>query len=457
MRHTHAPLLITLAAMAAPVVAAQPAGAEPMSPQAQANLDFARSLSGAFRHAAAVAPPSLVHVTSRTLMTQRDMFGRALRQELVNSGLGSGFVLSREGQIVTNNHVIAKSDDLIVRLADGREFPATILGADPTRDIAVLKIEASGLTPVALGDSDELAVGDWILALGSPFGLDSTVTAGIVSAKGRGISDGVRRDFEDYIQTDAAINPGNSGGPLIDLEGRVVGVNTAIFSRSGGSNGIGFAIPINLARAVAQDIIDHGYADRGWLGITMEPARGGVRVAEVLPESPAARAGLMPGDLITTFRGRGVDSAQKLMSAIALATPGTRVDLGVQREGSFRTLPVTLAARGEAEATLYGILTLPRVGLRVRTIDSAMGRQLPEAAGTLVLEVEPNTPADWADLKPGDVITAVDDDRVDSAGALESLLEGANLDKGVRLFVTRGSQRGILDLTTNPRRLIRSR
>lgn len=436
--------------------------AEP-SPALRADLNFARSLSNAFQHAAATASPSLVHITSRSLRTQRDFLGRPRSQRLVNSGLGSGFVYSAEGHIVTNNHVVAQADDLMVRLANGRELTAELVGADALHDVAVLKVDTAGaattdLVPLELASSSALAVGEWVLALGSPFGLDSTVTAGIVSAKGRGIArDESRRDFEDYIQTDAAINPGNSGGPLIDLEGRVVGVNTAIFSRSGGSNGIGFAIPIDLARTIADSIIRDGYADRGWLGVSLTQADGGVRVTDVIDGSPAQRAGVRIGDVITAFRDRPTDTPERLISAIGLAPAGTRADLTLERNGQAQRLAVTLAGRERANAELYGIVTLRELGVRARPVDERLPIRVTTDEGVFIEAVFRNSLADRTELEPGDVIVAVDERAVRSPEDLRSVLESADLDRGVRLDVVRGERRGYLELTTTPRRLTRIR
>ena len=450
-----------ISACVAPVLAQDPALApngEATPPALQADLNFARSLSNAFQHAAASASPSLVHITSRSLRTQRDFFGRPLSQRLVNSGLGSGFVFSSEGHIVTNNHVVAQGDDLMVRLADGRELSAELVGAADVHDVAVLKVDASDLEPVRLGNSARLAVGEWVLALGSPFGLDSTVTAGIVSAKGRGIArDESRRDFEEYIQTDAAINPGNSGGPLIDLEGRVVGVNTAIFSRSGGSNGIGFAIPIDLSRTIADSIIRDRYADRGWLGVSLQPARNGVLVTNVIEGSPAQRAGVRTGDVITAFRDRATDSPERLISAIGLAPAGTRADLTLERDGRPQRVAVTLAGRERANAELYGIVTLRELGVRARPVDERLPVHVTTDEGVFIEAVFRNSLADRTELKPGDVIVSVDERAVRTPQDLRHVLESADLDRGVRLDVVRGERRGYLELTTTPRRLTRIR
>ncbi|MFQ5902242.1 MAG: Do family serine endopeptidase, partial [Candidatus Binatia bacterium] len=248
------------------------------------------------------------------------------RQRIV--GQGSGFIISSDGYIVTNNHVVGDADKVIVGLIDGREFTAKTIGTDPHTDVAVIKIEAKYLPVLPLGDSDALEVGEWVLAIGNPFGLSHTLTAGIVSAKGRS-SIGIT-DYEDFIQTDAAINPGNSGGPLINLEGRAVGINTAIFSQTGGYMGIGFAIPINMAKSIRDQLIKHGSVTRGYLGIMIQditPALAktfgldttkGVLISEVTKGSPAGMAGLARGDVIVEFNGHPVEKVGPFHNEVAL-------------------------------------------------------------------------------------------------------------------------------------------
>jgi len=311
-------ILILTVLLANPLVHAQSTGVDEQ-------LRYAHSLSAAFNAAAEHIGPSVVYITTRTerFVQRRDFFGRRLRpQRLLESGLGSGVIIGADGTILTNNHVVEDADELLVRLSDGREFPARVLGTDVERDLAVVKIDQSGLVPAEWGDSDALEIGEWVLAVGTPFGFSNTVTAGIVSA--RGPSNGPIHDelskYEDYIQTDAAINPGNSGGPLINLDGKVVGINTAIFSQSGGSVGLGFAIPSNLAREVASEIINNTPPPRGWLGVEMQELDAslagtfgvkpdaGVLIASVVPDGPADAGGLEPGDIVTRFNGAEVHS-----------------------------------------------------------------------------------------------------------------------------------------------------
>jgi Do/DeqQ family serine protease len=266
------------------------------------------------------------------------------------ASLGTGFIVSPDGYVVTNNHVVAAGGQIVVKLDRGTEHRARVVGSDPLTDVALLKVEASGLPALPLGDSDRLQVAEPVMAIGNPFGLDQTVTTGIVSAKERHI--GGR--YDDFIQTDASINPGNSGGPLIDARGAVVGINTAIFSQSGGSIGIGFAIPINLAKSVLMQLRDRGSVVRGWLGVSVDkvspadvqssglPDVRGVMVVEVLRDSPAERAGLQKGDIIVAVNDQPVNGPSDLTRRIASTPPGTRAPVTVVRDGSRKTIQVEL-------------------------------------------------------------------------------------------------------------------
>ncbi|MBV9785294.1 MAG: trypsin-like peptidase domain-containing protein [Acidisphaera sp.] len=274
----------------------------------------------------------------------RQRLGRRREQVL---GAGSGFIVDPSGIIVTNNHVVGHANKIVVSLADGTELPAKLLGSDDLTDIAVIKVSAPGPLPyVTWGDSRQVEVGDWILAAGNPFGLGGSVTAGIVSARGRDIGAG---PFDDFLQLDAPINPGNSGGPTFNMEGQVVGVNTAIVSPTGGSVGIGFAIPSQLASRIVTDLRDKGRIDRGWLGVSVadmpEGSHSGVGIADVDRTGPAARAGLRPGDVVTAVNGERVDSARTLIRAVSAATPGNAVRLTLRRQGRDMELSVTVGRR----------------------------------------------------------------------------------------------------------------
>ena len=284
----------------------------------------------------------------------RDPFGQGPQRRQAPGkqpmGLGSGFIVDQDGIIVTNNHVIDKADEIIVILQDGRELEAELIGTDPKTDLAVLRVEAGRPLPVVRwGDSDTVEVGDWAIAIGNPFGLGGSVTAGIVSARGRDIKSG---PYDDYLQVDAPINRGNSGGPLFDQLGNVIGVNTAIFSPSGGNVGIGFAIPANMAKTIVEDLIDDGTVDRGWLGVSIQPVTpeiadaiglekaAGALIAEVNEGSPAEDGGLKRGDVILDFGGTEIESVKDLTRSVAASGPGTKADVRVFRKGEVKTVTV---------------------------------------------------------------------------------------------------------------------
>lgn len=300
--------------------------------QAAADLHAARALSRCFREVARKAGPSVVAITTRA------HGGR---------GEGTGVIISKDGLIVTNNHVVAASDEISVQLADGREFRAARIGTDPESDLAVIRVQATDLTPAVFGDSVNAETGDWVLAIGSPFGLEQTVTAGIISAKGR---DGMGLStFEEYIQTDAAINPGNSGGPLLDLDGKVIGINSGIASASGGSSGVGFAIPSHIVTRVVDALAKGKAVPRGWLGVSMRPvatpSAEGVLIAAVAADTPAARAGLQRGDIVLTVDGDAATSPSQVMRVIASHPPQSSITLELTRAGKPLTTLATLGAR----------------------------------------------------------------------------------------------------------------
>ena len=307
-----------------------------LPPDAQEAVNHARSLSKAFRAVAGAAAPSVLSIEVAPDGVRRS----APAMGPMPMGMGTGFIVDDEGHVVTNNHVVRMGGRIRVRLNDGREAVASMVGADPETDIAVLKIDLPDLRPIGFGDSDQAEVGDWVLALGAPFGLRDTVTAGIISAKGREVG---LSPLENYLQTDATINPGNSGGPLVGMDGRVVGINTAIESRSGGSDGIGFAIPANMARDVVDSIIAGGAPARGFLGVQMQPTlvRGasgtvtatGVLVSSVVADGPAARAGIAPGDVIVRINGNDTPDMRRVMREIRMCKPGVECAVEVLRDG----------------------------------------------------------------------------------------------------------------------------
>jgi serine protease Do len=345
--------------------------------------------------------------------------------------LGSGFVINSAGYIVTNNHVVDGASEIRVTLSDGREFSAKVLGRDPKTDIALLKVEATGLPVIPLGDSARLQVGEPVMAIGDPFGLEQTVTTGIVSATGRVIGEG---PYDDFIQTDASINPGNSGGPLINAQGQAVGINAAIFSQSGGSIGIGFAIPINLAKPVLTQLAASGHVVRGFLGVTIQrvtadlaksfnlPDAHGALVASVAEGGPAKGAGVRPGDVIVEYDGRRLARSDELPRLVAETPVGREVPLTVVRDGKTLTLHATIAKLAEPEERRTAEAAgKPSLGLAVQTVTPQLAEELglPVRAGVLVRGVADGSPAASAGVQPGDVIAEIDRKPVKSVGDLE--------------------------------------
>lgn len=348
--------------------------------------------------------------------------------------LGSGFIINPDGYVLTNNHVVDDATTIRVKLSDGREFPARIVGRDRKTDLALLRIEATGLPVVPLGNGD-VQVGEPVMAIGNPFGLEQTVTTGIVSATGRVIGAG---PYDQFIQTDASINPGNSGGPLINTRGQAIGINTAIVSRDGGSNGIGFAIPISLAKPVVSQLAATGHVVRGWLGVSVQPltaalAKGlgapdtnGALVASVLPDSPALTAGLKPGDVIVEYDGRPVAAADSLPEVVAETPVGREVPLTVLRDGRRIHLTARIAQLAESEAAhAAGTPDKASLGLAVAPLTPGTARDLGVAGvrGVLVRGVEEGSRAAEAGIRPGDVIVEVDRHAVATVAELERDLE----------------------------------
>ena len=353
-------------------------------------------------------------------------------------GQGTGFVVAADGVILTNAHVVKDAARITVRFDDGRTLRAKVVGSDPKSDVAVLRVEATDLAHLELANSDAIRVGEWVVAIGNPFGLTQTVTAGIVSAKGRD-SVGIA-DFENFIQTDAAINPGNSGGPLLDLDGRVVGMNAAIYSRSGGYMGIGFAIPANLVKAIQTQLLASGHVTRGFLGVGIQaltPALAeafevgdaqGLLVTEVTPDGPAARAGVRTDDVLLTLDGRPVDGPGALRNAVALLTPGDEVELVLLREGQRRTMKVVLGTReDDVEAPADTPDDLSGLGFRAIPLDEGLAMRLDVKAGEgmLIAEVTPGSPAARAGLRPGQLLLSVDRKPVNDEAALRAALQDA--------------------------------
>ncbi len=447
-----------------------------------AALQSLRDLNQAFIQIAKDVTPSVVTVSTEKVVKMRgignfnfgpfgDQFeqffgtprgGQSPQQELRQQGLGSGVVVSEDGYILTNNHVIEGADSIVVRFNDGKSYAAKVIGADDKTDIAVIKISADNLVPVKQGNSDDLQVGEMVMAIGSPLNpnLAHTVTQGIVSAKGR--SNVGLADYEDFIQTDAAINPGNSGGALVNLDGELVGINTAIASRSGGFQGIGFAVPVNMAMDIKNELVDNGRVVRGWLGVgiqdvndVMARAMGldensGVLIGSVAPESPAEDAGIAPGDVVVKVNSTEVNNSAQLRNLIARTDPGTTVTLGLIRDNREKALTVKLGELPEQneDGTIRrqskgedGELAIDP-GFDVGTITREYARQfeIPENAdGVVVTNVdESSMAARQGGLRVGDVIREVNRKPVTSVaefdGALRSLKKGST----VLLLVSRG-------------------
>ena len=378
-------------------------------------------------------------------------------------GLGSGFIIDKSGYVVTNNHVIDGADDIKVTLTDGRELPAKLIGTDPQTDLALLKVDSKGELPVvAFADSDRARVGDWVVAIGSPFGLGGSVTAGIISARGRDIHSG---PYDDYLQIDAPINSGNSGGPVINADGRVVGVNTAIYSPNGGNIGIGFAIPAREAERVVGELRNHGGVTRGWLGVQIQPVTtemaealrikdaSGALVAAVVDKSPAARAGVKVGDVILKFGDTAIKDARDLSRAVAQAEPGSKVHIDIVRNGNEQRLATVIdrnaqndvAANDDDHAGTGGPDNLDEqlgVALGQLSGDARAQLNLDESVkGALVVGVKNGSVAEESGLKPGDVIVRVNNADVADAKSAKHALGSARDDKRpVVVLVRRGDQ-----------------
>jgi len=374
-------------------------------------------------------------------------------QKYIEKGQGSGFIISEDGYILTNNHVVGDVDKITVELQDGRKFTdAKVIGTDPESEVALIKIEGSNFPVLPMGDSGKIEIGDWVIAIGNPFGLNETVTVGVISAVGR--SNVHIAAYEDFIQTDAAINPGNSGGPLINLDGKVIGINTAIYSQSGGYMGIGFAIPINMARAIQEQLKDGGKVRRGYLGlmgqnVTAEMAEllglkdaSGVPVSEVKEGSPADKAGLKVHDVIVELNGQKVGSYDSFRNEIAAMKPGTTVHLSVLREGKSIELTVTLGERPAMIARSERSSPEPQqtLGLQVQSLTKDLADQLgvQPGEGVVVSGVVPGGRAVEAGIQPGDVILSVNSHNVASAREFVDAVNQSQKNGKVLFLVKRG-------------------
>jgi len=365
-------------------------------------------------------------------------------------GQGSGFIISEDGYILTNHHVVGDADKITVKLNDGREFEADRIGTDAKSEVAVIKIKGEDLPYLELGDSSAIRVGEWAVAIGNPFGLAATVTAGVISAKGR---TGLHiADYENFIQTDAAINPGNSGGPLLNIQGEVVGINTAIYSRSGGNMGIGFAIPINMAKSIKEQLVKSGKVTRGYLGIMIQEmtadlaksfgldGKRGILVADVTDDSPAEKAGLKQGDIVLELNGKPIENVGTFRNEVASNPPGTRLRLTVFRDGREKDIKIKTGQLPDDIEVAAGSSELSeKLGLSVQDLSEEHTRKFgyEQGDGVLVAEVEQGGLAWQAGIQPGNLIVSVNQTRV--ASAREFLKAAAKAERdGSMLLLVRG-------------------
>ncbi|MBN2562653.1 MAG: DegQ family serine endoprotease [Phycisphaerae bacterium] len=474
--------LITLAFLGAwisPAVGDSPQQAQPLNEA----LRYADALSQAFEYAAATIRPSVVTIRSvkrpqfqgrsdgrQVPLPQlpkgfpfdddllRRFFGDhlpQLPQEMPpQEGLGSGVIVSADGYVLTNNHVVGGADEVSVMLGENRELRAEVVGTDPLTDLAVIRIKADKLPAAKLGDSDKLKVGEWVVAAGNPFGLSDTITAGIVSAKGRA---NMRiAEYEDFIQTDAAINPGNSGGPLVNLHGEVVGINTAIASRTGVYNGVGFAIPIDMAKSIMDSLIKTGQVIRGWLGVSVQPldeamaktfgydSTDGVLIGDVLQGGPAAKAGLQAGDIVTALDGAKITEINQFRNLIAAKGPGSSAKMEVYRNGKTTTVTVEIGRRTPEMAAVPSRDISSELGMTVADLTPDLARSFGLSSsieGVLVTEVAPAGVAARSGIVVGNVILEVQGVPVSNVTEFHTQLGKHDLKAGVRLLVQAGEGR----------------
>ena len=377
--------------------------------------------------------------------------GQAPQQEFKSQSLGSGFIISSDGYVLTNAHVINAADEVIVKLSDKREFKAKIIGSDRRTDVALLKIDASGLPKVSIGDPNQLKVGEWVAAIGSPFGLENTMTAGIVSAKGRALP---QENFVPFIQTDVAINPGNSGGPLFNLKGEVVGINSQIYSRSGGSMGLSFAIPIDVAMDVSSQLKSGGKISRGWLGVSIQEITkdladsfgmkntNGALVAGVEKSGPADKGGLVAGDVILRFDGKAINSSSDLPRAVGGVKPGKSVNVEVLRKGATKTLSVVVAEapndKDDVSSPSKGA-TKPevnRIGLILNELTPQQKKKLNGKNGLLVTDSQGASAL--AGVRRGDIVLGINNAEVATVEQFNKTLSGILNGKTVAVLVLRG-------------------
>jgi len=432
------------------------------------SIDTLNKVNMAMAELTSAVKPAIVNISSTKAVAARsipspffndpffrDFFGDQFRQQQQpkrnQSGLGSGVIVEKDGYILTNNHVVKDADEIKVRLSDKREFTGKIIGTDQKTDLAVIKIEADNLPVIRLGDSDNLKIGETVIAVGNPFGLNQTVTSGIVSAKGRanvGIA-----DYEDFIQTDAAINPGNSGGALVNIRGEVIGINTAIFSTSGGYMGIGFAIPSNMAKMVMDSLLKKGKVVRGWLGVSIQPITPelakqfglkddkGALVGDVVEDSPAEKAEIKSGDIILEYDGKTVSDPTGLRNAVAVTAPGKVVALKIVRDGQPLTIKVTISEQtGPIQQAADAPDNLLK-GVQVQNLTPELKKKLglpARVAGVIVTDINDNSSAEGTLMK-GDIIMQVNRTNIGTAKDYETVVAGIKASQGVMILLYRNN------------------
>lgn len=430
--------------------------------------------SSAFSEIVSTVSPAVVNISTTKVMKRDtgalfedpffDLFSPfhdfGVPKKWKEQSLGSGVIVSPDGYIITNNHVVEKADEIKVTLLDKRTFKGRIVGADPKTDIAIVRIDAGSLPTIPWGDSERLKVGEFVLAIGNPYGLSHTVTMGIISAVGRanvGIA-----DYEDFIQTDAAINPGNSGGPLVNIKGELIGINTAIFSRTGGYQGIGFAVPSNMVRLVMDQLVQRGKIIRGWIGVTIQELTPelsqkfglkkskGALVSDVAKDSPAGRAGIMRGDIILEFNGKEVKDISSLRNMVAQSKVGSEISMKILRSGKEYTVKVVIVELPREVAEVVpdqlpnDTETEALTGLTVMELTKEIARQLgfnKGERGVVVVKVEPGSPADEAEIKKGDIIKEVDKKGINNLEDFNRIASNIKKNETVLLFINRGGKR----------------
>jgi serine protease Do len=424
------------------------------------------SAPGSFAALAKSASPSVVNISTVKVVKGggqpmmpfgpndpfKDFFERFFQDRMPRDfkqrSLGTGFIIDREGYILTNNHVVEKADQIQVKLADEREFEAKIVGRDPKTDLALIRIEgARDIVPLPIGDSEALQVGDWVVAIGNPFGLGHTVTAGIVSAKYRQIGQGA---YDNFIQTDASINPGNSGGPLLNTAGEVIGINSAIYSQSGGSVGIGFAIPVNMAKDLLPQL-KKGKVVRGWLGVMIQQItpelrekmglkdEKGALVGDVTPGSPADKGGVQRGDVIVAVEGREIKEMKDLPYLIASIPVGKKVTIDVIRKGAMKSVAVEIGELQEEKGPRVAARARPNLGMALEELTPELAKRLglSETSGLVVVGVEKNTPAAEAGMLQGDIVLEIDQLQVRDLEAFNRKIESYKDGDTILLLVKR--------------------